>query len=237
MTRVLGIHSVRQALMAGLGQKLILRQGSLNDRQRELLDLAVEKGIPVVRETFDAQATATQGAALETVSVGFRTEKELEVLLRESRDAWLFLVLDGVTDPRNFGACVRSAAGFGADALIVPKDHSAPMNDAAVKTASGAASIVPVFQVVNLARTLNKLKQAGVWTVGTVLDGDAELLQDIDLKGSVALVMGSEDRGIRQKTRQSCDFLAEIPTSLPDLSLNVSVATGICLYEICRQRG
>ena len=236
MERVVGIHAVRQALAAGSGKKLILRQGPLNARQQELLNLAVDKGVPVVRDDMEDRVLADQGVMLETIPVGFSSEKELEKLLSEPREGWLFLVLDGITDPRNFGACLRSAASFGVDAVIVPKDNAAPMNDAAIKTASGAASIVPVYRVVNLARALEKLKQAGIWTVGTVLAEDAQPLPAINLQGSIALVMGSEDRGIRQKTRKSCDFLGEIPTSMRDLSLNVSVATGICLYEVCRQR-
>jgi len=233
MEKVVGIHAVRAALTAGSGRRLVLREGRLNQRQHELQVLAESLGIPVVR---DAGLEASQDVLLETGMAGFRKEAELDVCLAENRGSGLFLVLDGITDPRNFGACLRSAASYGVDGVIVAKDRAAPLNEAAVKTASGGASIVPVYQVVNLGRVLNKLKTAGIWLVGTVLDEQAMPLDEIDLTGRVALVMGAEGSGIRQKTQQNCDFLAEIPTRLPDLSLNVSVATGICLYEIHRQR-
>jgi 23S rRNA (guanosine2251-2'-O)-methyltransferase len=198
-------------------------------------------GCDVVRGDVGHHRLADQGAALETTAARVGSEKDLEALLErgnpsaEHQASWQFLVLDGVTDPRNFGACIRSAASFGVHGVIVAKDNAAPLNDAAIKTASGGASLVPVFQVVNLARSLEKLKKAGIWIVGTALEG-AGPLGEIDLKGAIAVVMGSEDTGIRQKTRNNCDFLASIPMDFPDLSLNVSVATGICLYEIQRQR-
>jgi 23S rRNA (guanosine2251-2'-O)-methyltransferase len=173
--------------------------------------------------------------SLEIRPPAVRSEKELEAQLAGEFASLLFLVLDGVTDPRNFGACLRSAASFGVDGVIVARDHSAPLNEAAIKTASGAASLVKIYQVVNLARCLDTLKKHGVWVVGTVLEG-SQPLTEIDLKGNIALVVGAEESGIRQKTRERCDFLAAIPCPYPDLSLNVSVATGICLYEINRQR-
>ena len=235
MSRIFGIHAVQMALTAGQGTRLIVREGKLNPRQAQLLELAHECGCEVVRgEIASGSNLADQGVALEIRTPVLRTEKELKDQVQESENP-LYLVLDGVTDPRNFGACLRTAVAFGVTGVIVPKDNSAPLNDAAIKTASGAASLVPVFQVVNLSRCLETLKKANIWVVGAILGADQNLA-DVDLKGGIALVMGSEDAGIRQKTREKCDFLAEIPTSGPELSLNVSVATGICLYEAFLQR-
>ena len=149
---------------------------------------------------------------------------------------WQFLILDGVTDPRNFGACLRSAASFCVDGVVVPKSKSAPLSPVAIKAASGAASIVPVYRVTNLARCIDRLKRAGIWIVGATLEKATHALPSVDLKVPIAIVMGSEGNGIRPKTAKNCDFLVKIPAPLPELSLNVSVATGVCLYEIFRQR-
>ena len=235
MNRIFGIHAVQMAITAGQGIKLIVREGKLNPRQEQLIELARERGCETIRgEIVSGNNLADQGVALDIQNPGFCTEKALKAELQESENP-LYLVLDGVTDPRNFGACLRTAVSFGVTGVIVPKDNSAPLNDAAIKTASGAASLVPVYQVVNLSRCLETLKKANIWVVGAILGADRNLA-DVDLKGGIALVMGSEDAGIRQKTREKCDFLAEIPTSGPELSLNVSVATGICLYAASLQR-
>lgn len=233
--RIFGIHAVELALTNGQGSRLLVREGKLNARLEKLVDLARDNGCEVVRDEVRAgQNLADQGVALEIKPPEFKSEKDLK-LDRGQRQGLLYLVLDGVTDPRNFGACLRSAVSFGVDGVIVAKDNSAPLNDAAIKTASGAASMIPVYQVVNLSRCLESLKKDNVWVVGAILGTDKKLA-DIDLKGDIALVMGSEGSGIREKIKEKCDFLAEIPTSMPDLSLNVSVATGICLYEAHIQR-
>jgi 23S rRNA (guanosine2251-2'-O)-methyltransferase len=235
MSAVVGIHAVQLALEARAGTCLTVREGKLNARQQSLVALALSVGCRIERGLVGRDELASQGVSLETRPPEVRSEKELEVQLAGDSASLLFLVLDGVTDPRNFGACLRSAASFGVDGVIVAKDNSAPLNEAAIKTASGAASLVRIYQVVNLSRCLDTLKKNGVWVVGTALE-DSQLLTEIDLKGSIALVVGAEESGIRQKTRERCDFLAAIPCPYPDLSLNVSVATGICLYEINRQR-
>ena len=235
MNRVVGIHAVKLALAARVGICLTVREGKLNARQQSLVELALGAGCRIERGQVDRDELASQGVSLEIRPPAIRSEKELKAELAGELASQLFLVLDGVTDPRNFGACLRSAASFGVDGVIVARDHSAPLNEAAIKTASGAASLVKIYQVVNLARCLDTLKKRGVWVVGTVLE-DSQPLTEIDLKGNIALVVGSEESGIRQKTREKCDFLAAIPCPYPDLSLNVSVATGICLYEINRQR-
>ncbi len=151
------------------------------------------------------------------------------------RDAPLILVLDGVTDPHNLGACLRVADGAGAHAVIAPKDHAVGINATVAKVASGAAETVPYFMVTNLARTLNELKERSIWVIGTG-DTAARTLYQADLRGPVALVLGAEGAGMRQLTSKTCDELVSIPMRGAVESLNVSVASGICLYEAVRQR-
>lgn len=147
----------------------------------------------------------------------------------------LLLVLDGVTDPHNLGACLRVADGAGAHAVIAPKDHAAGINATVAKVASGAAETVPYFMVTNLARTLGELKERNIWCVGTSDDAPGTLYQ-CDLRRALALVLGAEGAGMRQLTRKSCDELVRIPMAGAVESLNVSVASGVCLYEAMRQR-
>jgi 23S rRNA (guanosine2251-2'-O)-methyltransferase len=153
----------------------------------------------------------------------------------EGKDAPLILVLDGVTDPHNLGACLRVADGAGAHAVIAPKDHAVGVNATVAKVASGAAETVPYFMVTNLARTLNELKERNIWIIGTSDDAPKTLF-DVDLKGPTALVLGAEGDGMRQLTRKTCDELVNIPMQGAVESLNVSVASGVCLYEARRQR-
>jgi 23S rRNA (guanosine2251-2'-O)-methyltransferase len=147
----------------------------------------------------------------------------------------LILVLDGVTDPHNLGACLRVADGAGAHAVIAPKDHAAGINATVAKVASGAAETVPYFMVTNLARTLNELKERNIWIIGTS-DQATQTLYEVDLKGPVALVLGAEGDGMRALTAKTCDQLVSIPMRGAVESLNVSVASGVCLYEALRQR-
>jgi 23S rRNA (guanosine2251-2'-O)-methyltransferase len=147
----------------------------------------------------------------------------------------LILVLDGVTDPHNLGACLRVADGAGAHAVIAPKDHAAGINATVAKVASGAAETVPYFMVTNLARTLNELKERSIWVIGTS-DQATQTLFQADLKGPVALVLGAEGDGMRALTAKTCDQLVSIPMRGAVESLNVSVASGVCLYEALRQR-
>jgi len=144
-------------------------------------------------------------------------------------------VLDGITDPHNLGACLRVADGAGAHAVIVPKDRAVGLNETAAKVASGAAETVPYITVTNLARTLRELKERGSLLVGTTEDGEKSLY-DADCSGPAALVMGSEGEGMRRLTRETCDVLVSVPMFGSVESLNVSVASGVCLYEARRQR-
>ncbi len=147
----------------------------------------------------------------------------------------LLLVLDGITDPHNLGACLRVADGAGAHAVIAPKDHAAGINATVAKVASGAAETMPYFMVTNLARTLGELKERSIWIIGTSDDAPKTLYQ-VDLKGPTAIVLGAEGTGMRQLTRKNCDELVSIPMHGAVESLNVSVASGVCLYEALRQR-
>lgn len=159
----------------------------------------------------------------------------LDELLDTIEGPALLLVLDGVTDPHNLGACLRVADGAGAHAVIAPKDHAVGINATVAKVASGAAETVPYFMVTNLARTLKELKERDIWVIGTSDDAPATLY-DTDLRRPVALVLGAEGAGMRQLTRKTCDELVSLPMAGAVESLNVSVASGICLYEAVRQR-
>jgi 23S rRNA (guanosine2251-2'-O)-methyltransferase len=167
-----------------------------------------------------------------------QTVRSLDTLLEQveaAGQAPLLLVLDGVTDPHNLGACLRVADGAGAHAVIAPKDHAAGLNATVAKVASGAAETMPYFMVTNLARTLGELRERDIWCVGTS-DDAAQSVYETDLRRPVALVLGAEGQGLRQLTRKSCDELVSLPMRGAVESLNVSVASGVCLYEALRQR-
>jgi len=253
MERLFGINSVNARLMLGKSgiDHVLLREGKLSQRLEELSDLAVKIGVRVERipgNSFDELTDLNhQGAGIVGQPLMMDEQSLLSMVDRkvaarnhgEIDEAvskhLLLLILDGVTDPRNLGACVRSAASMGVDAIIVPKDKSAPLNEAASKTASGGVSLVPVVSVVNLARCISQLQKRQVWIVGTLLETE-QMLHQVDMKEHIAIVMGSEGKGLRQKTEKCCDFLVKIPMVNPDLGFNVSVATGIALYEVQKQR-
>ena len=236
-----GVNAIVERLKLGHEgiEKLMIRRGELSPRLSDLLLMAeqISCGIERVSNEDLSKMTETnhQGVGLVLRSPKEQHENLLFELLNRKSEPHLLLILDGVTDPRNLGACLRSAATLGVDAVIVPKDNSAPLNDAAMKTASGGASHVPLIQVVNLGRCLKKLKEEGVWIVGTLLEA-SQSISEVDLKGNIAIVMGSEEKGLRQKTLKNCDFLATIPMQTENFGFNVSVASGICLYEAQRQR-
>ncbi|MEM8955474.1 MAG: 23S rRNA (guanosine(2251)-2'-O)-methyltransferase RlmB [Verrucomicrobiota bacterium] len=163
------------------------------------------------------------------------SEDELFESLLPSLDCPFLLVLDGVQDPHNLGACLRSANAAGAHAVIAPKDKAAPLTETVRRIACGGAEHTPFIQVTNLARALKKLKDAGLWLVGTA-DEATQVLYDVDLKGPLAIVLGAEEKGVRRLTRENCDFLVRIPMHGHVDCLNVSVATGVCLFEAVRQR-
>lgn len=189
------------------------------------------------RQALDTKAEGHQhqGVVARVKAQPVMNEADLEALL-DSQPNPLLLVLDGVTDPHNLGACLRTADAAGVHGVIVPKDKSAGLTPVARKVACGAAEVVPLFQVTNLARTLRNLQDKGVWVVGTAGEADHSLYQ-ARLTGALALVMGAEGKGMRRLTREHCDELVSIPMAGSVSSLNVSVATGVCLFEMVRQRG
>jgi 23S rRNA (guanosine2251-2'-O)-methyltransferase len=241
-TPAAGINSARSALKFGAGQaaELWLDRRRRDRRLAELAALAREAGIPVRqvdREALDTAAGGAnhQGAIAWVQGPASRPVQDLDALLARLDHPPLLLILDGVTDPHNLGACLRSADGAGADAVIAPKDKAVGLTPVAVKVASGAAESVPFVQVTNLARTLERLKDAGVWLIGTADDAPQGLFQ-ADLRGPIGIVLGAEGSGMRRLTREHCDLLVHLPMRGRVESLNVSVAAGVCLYEALRQR-
>jgi len=238
---LLGIHAVEAALNYDAGNliELYVETGAHNARVKELAERARELGIKPHARDRAALDRMTGGGRHQGVVARYRApaplpESELPRLAGEPNA--LFLVLDGVTDPHNLGACLRSAEASGVAAVVVPKDRAVGITPTVRRAAAGAADRVPLVAATNLARTLKTLKDAGVWLVGLVGDVDTPLYA-IDLKGPIAIVLGSEGEGMRRLTREACDFLACIPMRGQVESLNVSVATGIALFETLRQRG
>jgi 23S rRNA (guanosine2251-2'-O)-methyltransferase len=208
-------------------------------RMRHFAERAQAAGIRIVASD-DAQLTKVCGtprhqgviARVQPLPVSHSLDDTLDTVAGEP----LLLVLDGVTDPHNLGACLRVADGAGASAVIAPKDHAVGVNATVAKVASGAAETVPYFMVTNLARTLGELKERSIRIVG-LADDASESLYELDLRGPLAFVLGAEGSGLRQLTRKTCDLLAHLPMLGAVESLNVSVASGVCLYEALRQRG
>ena len=209
-----------------------------DQRMRQFLAKVGDAGIRVV-ESDDERLQAMcgthrhQGVAARVEAI--QQAKSLDDLLDTLTEPPLLLVLDGLTDPHNLGACLRVADGAGAHAVIAPKDHAVGINATVAKVASGAAETMPYFMVTNLARTLGELKERDIWIIGTS-DDAPRTLYAADMKVPTALVLGAEGDGMRQLTRKNCDELVSIPMAGAVSSLNVSVASGVCLYEARRQR-
>ena len=239
---VFGVHAVQAMLDRAPRRvkRLLLQRGRIDARVQSLADRAAEESITVERiasEDIEKLADGVhQGVIAQVTPSQLWSEEMLTHLLDKLDVPPLLVVLDGVTDPHNLGACLRSADAAGAQAVIIPKDKSASLTPTVRKVACGAAETVPLVAVTNLARTLKALQQRGIWTVGTA--GEAEqLIYQVDLCGPIAIIMGAEGAGMRRLTREHCDFLAKLPMAGSVSSLNVSVATGICLFEAVRQRG
>lgn len=236
-----GMHAVAAVIETGRARAVLVRAGVREKRLTTLLDRAQARGVRIQEltpEQFDQQAPTDlnhQGVLAEARPLDVQPENALGPWLEPLRDP-LILVLDGVTDPHNLGACLRSAEAFGCAAVVVPKDGSAPLNQVARKTASGAAELIPVFRVTNLARCLRQLQRDGFWVVGASGDVPEGIDQAIH-SGPMVLVMGSEGNGLRRLTRELCDHLVSIPMAGRMESLNVSVATGVLLYGLQMRRG
>lgn len=209
-----------------------------DQRMKQFLAKVEEAGLKVIESDDDKLqkmcGTHRHQGVVARVEV-IQKSNSLDDLLDGLTEPALLLVLDGITDPHNLGACLRVADGAGVHAVIAPKDHAVGINATVAKVASGAAETVPYFMVTNLARTLNELKERNIWCIGTSDDAPKTVYQ-VDLKGPVALVLGAEGDGMRQLTRKTCDELVSIPMKGAVESLNVSVASGVCLYEALRQR-
>ena len=240
---IYGLHTVRHSLQKNPEDLLEVRIQAGKKRSAELeslLSRLAKSGVAVVeasREELDefCGSTRHQGVVACLKSSQQANSPDLSELVSSSEKNLLLLVLDGVQDPHNLGACLRSANAAGVDAVILARDNAAPVNATVSKVASGAAENTLIYRVTNIARTLRDLQSAGVWTVGTDAEGEKELF-DVDLSVSTAIVMGAEGKGLRQNTRKHCDHLVRLPMHGVVESLNVSVATGICLYEVLRQR-
>lgn len=242
-TWIVGINPVAGALANDPSRvrEILVEQGSRNPRVAELADEAKRLGVRVharPRAMLDKVSGAArhQGVAANYEVPAAKSEHDLAALLDAAGDDALFLVLDGITDPHNLGACLRSAAAAGATAVIVPKDRAVGITPVVRRASAGAVERLPLFEVTNLVRSLRELKAAGVWLTGLAGEADASLY-DIDLRGKAALVVGGEGEGMRRLTREACDHLARIPMPGGMESLNVSVAAGVALFEAVRQRG
>lgn len=239
---LIGIHAVEAALDHDVAHlvELYVENGSHNARVKALAERARELGVKPHARDRAALDRMTGGARHQGVVARYDApaalaESALPVLAEKAGREALFLVLDGVTDPHNFGACLRSAEAAGVTAVVVPKDRAVGVTPTVRRASTGAADRVPIVSATNLARALKALKDAGVWLVG--LAGEAtQSLYAIDLDGPIALVLGGEGEGMRRLTREACDFVAKIPMRGDVESLNVSVSTGIVLFEALRQR-
>ena len=244
---IYGLHAVSELLRQHPQDvlELLLLQGRDDKRVNEVKSLASAAGVQwqeLERRDLDRRlrnlpSGAVHQGVIALVRLGGQIldERALDALLDGLTGPALLLVLDEVTDPHNLGACLRTADAAGVDAVIVPKDRSAPLNMTARKVACGAAETVPYAAVTNLSRTLESLKQRGIWIAGAA--GEAsQSLYEMDFRQPIAIVMGSEGKGMRRLTREHCDYLMAIPMAGALSSLNVSVATGLCLYEAVRQR-
>ena len=239
---IFGLHAVQALLQQAPERALelfVLRERE-DAKVTAVLKLAATAGLRpqgVPRRWFEERLADNvhQGVALRVRPLPPQGDNELMQMLDKLSVPPLLLVLDGVTDPHNLGACLRSADAAGVHGVIVPRDKSAPLNPTARKVACGAAEVVPFYQVTNLARSLRSLQEAGVWVVGAAGEASATIY-DTKLTGPLALAMGAEGSGLRRLTREHCDSLAKIPMVGSVSSLNVSVATGIFLFEALRQR-
>ena len=239
---VFGIHGVRALLETDEGEvrRVVIAVGRHGGDHEALAALAKDKGIRVERLPRPALARLASGGNHQGIVAQRRaftpaTEHDLEARWPSFRNPVL-VVLDGVEDPRNLGACLRTAEAAGADAVLVPRRGAAPLSSAAAKTASGAMEHLFIVEVGNLARRLTWLRNHGVWLVGGAGADDGVPYTEVDYKGALGIVVGGEQHGLRRLTRERCDHLVSIPMAGATTSLNVSVALGVLLFEARRQR-
>lgn len=240
---IYGYHSVQTLLLTQphIVKQVMLNQQRLDERTKTIKSLAEKEGITVtcvkpqaIAEQVPAEVNH-QGIIAVLSSQAEYTEKNLMQLVENLKTSVLILALDGVQDPHNFGAILRSAVAFGVHAVIIPKRNAVGITPTVRKVACGAAELVPVVQVTNLRRCLEQLQQKNFWVVGLLGAADTALAE-VDCVGNVVLVLGGEGKGLRRLTKECCDYVAKIPISQRIDSLNVSVAAGVALYEVDRQR-
>lgn len=244
---IYGLHAAQSALEKHPERikEVVILKGRQDNRMNKFLDAVRAQGFKfrlAAREEFERilqkqelKGMRHQGVLVYTTAAPVLKENDLEAMLDRLEEAPLLLVLDGVTDPHNIGACLRTCDAAGAHGLIVPKDKSGTLTPTAVKIASGASDTVPFYAVTNLARTLEALKERGIWVYGTAGEASSPIYKT-KLEGPIAVVMGAEGSGMRRLTRDICDELIHIPMAGDVSSLNVSVAAGVCLFEVVRQR-
>lgn len=239
---VFGFHAVASRLRQNPAsvQEVLVDKTRKDARMQDLLQIAEQKGVRVMqmeKERLDGLAAngRHQGVLARVADTPLPYQDVHDILESDLSEPPFFLVLDGVEDPHNLGACLRVADAMGVHAVIAPKDRAAGLNATVRKVACGAAETVPFIAVTNLARTLRELKDAGVWLVGAVAEAEDDLFT-AKFAGPMALVLGAEGTGLRRLTAETCDQLVRIPMFGTVESLNVSVASGICLYEARRQR-
>jgi 23S rRNA (guanosine2251-2'-O)-methyltransferase len=241
MDRLTGIHAVREALESGRAlERIVIARGRHGERMEEIVTRARERGVPVRfedRGQLDHLAGGSQHQGIVAVAAA-KLATGFDDLLRsasQQKQPGMIVLLDGVEDPHNLGAILRSALAAGANGVVVPERRAAGLGDTVARSAAGALEHMPVARVVNLARAMEELKQAGYWLVG--LDERADRnISGVDLTGPIGLVLGGEGGGLHDLVRKRCDFVVSIPTTGPVRSLNVSVAAGIVLFEAVRQR-
>lgn len=241
---ICGLHTVRHALKLNADSVLSVLVQANKKNSSDVNNILKLLGKNNIRHEFVSKATLDkhtdyaqhQGIVLQIKIHSTGNESDLdEILINKKSTLPLFLILDGVQDPHNLGACIRTANAAGVDAVIIPKDKSVSVTSAVRKVACGGVEDTPVITVTNLSRTINHLQDAGVWILGTDDKADKSIYE-IGLNIPLAIILGAEGKGIRLNTRKNCDFLSSLPMHGIVESLNVSVATGICLYEALRQR-
>lgn len=236
-----GFHAVTVRLKTAQNsvREIYIDTSRKDQRMQQFIERVKTAGVRIIdadKTRLENMAKTQRHQGVVAIVEDIALASDLDDLLDSLAEPPLLLVLDSVTDPHNLGACLRVADGAGADAVIAPKDHAVGINATVAKVASGAAETVPYFMVTNLARTLKELKERNIWCVGTSDDAEKSIYQT-DLNIPLALILGAEGTGMRRLTRESCDLLVSIPMKGAVESLNVSVASGICLYEALRQRG
>ncbi|HEY2381268.1 MAG TPA: 23S rRNA (guanosine(2251)-2'-O)-methyltransferase RlmB [Terriglobia bacterium] len=236
--KICGVHAVYEALAARRHpiERIHIAREAHSSKLKEILDLAREASVPVRKEeraVLDRMAEGTVHQGIIAISAALQYS-DFEVLFKAEKP--VVVVLDGVEDPHNLGAVMRTAEGCNASGIVVPERHSAPLSATVVKASAGASAYIPVVRVKNLVYAIDKMKERGLWIVG-IDPGGTQNWTDFDYRGPTALVLGGEHRGLRRLVREHCDVLVRIPMLGNIASLNISVAAGVLLYEVVRQRG